>query len=242
VSDWITLHREVWKKKPGLRLFYQSEIFAPILAAVGQGRPVLELAAGPGFLTAYAGPDSGLVSVDIEPAAAVLTCDVHALPFADDYFSSVIGVDCLHHFARPGDALNEITRILKPGGKLVLCEPWIGTLGRLFYRHLHHEDCFVPPDPFAAAFGPGKSPMDGNAAIPKTVLCDRMESLAQVCPGIRVISTRPFGFLAYAFTGGFQSWGLPAPLIGALSRFEEILPKAFMRHMALRALFVLEKH
>jgi SAM-dependent methyltransferase len=241
VSDWITRHRTAWEKKSGLRRFYQGEIFDPLLAASGQGTPVLELGAGPGFLAAYVGSSRDLVSVDIEPSAAALTCDVHDLPFAAGHFAAVIGVDCLHHFARPADALNEISRVLRPGGRLVLCEPWTGTLGWPFYRYIHHEDCAVPLDPFVTAFGPEKSPMDGNAAIPKIVLHDRKEALAEACPGIRVISVRPFGALAYALTGGFQGWGLPAPLISALARFEGILPRALMQHMALRALFVLEK-
>jgi hypothetical protein len=42
-------------------------------------------------------------------------------------------------------------------------------------------------------------------------------------------------------TGGFQGWGLPAGLVMGLARLESWLPRAVLRHLGLRALFVLER-
>jgi SAM-dependent methyltransferase len=170
-----------------------------------------------------------------------MTCGVHSLPFPDARFGAVIGVDCLHHFARPGVALGEIARVLRPGGRLALCEPWGGVLARLFYTYLHHEDCFVPADPFGAAFGDDKPPMDGNAILPKLVLNDLPCELARLCPSLNRLLVRPFGLFGYLLTGGFQGWGFPAPVIRTLAAIERRMPQGVMRHLGLRALFVFEK-
>jgi ubiquinone/menaquinone biosynthesis C-methylase UbiE len=56
----------------------------------------------------------------------VPTCvagDVHALPFADETFDVVMVVEALHHFEDYDAALNEIFRILRPGGMLMAIEP-----------------------------------------------------------------------------------------------------------------------
>jgi SAM-dependent methyltransferase len=49
--------------------------------------------------------------------------DVHHLPFKDNSFSTVTVIEALHHFVNYDQALKEIFRILKPGGKLFSLEP-----------------------------------------------------------------------------------------------------------------------
>ncbi len=45
------------------------------------------------------------------------------LPFGDGSFERVLVVDALHHFAHQQQAIHELTRVLAPGGLLVIQEP-----------------------------------------------------------------------------------------------------------------------
>lgn len=235
--DIFEPHRQAWRNKAALRRYYECEIFDRIIAEMRPG-PALEIGTGPGFFADY---HPGMTGLDVIPAhPSARSGDVHAMPFDDGAFANVVGVDVLHHLARPGQALREIARVLAPGGRLILVEPWAGPLGRLFYRYLHHEDCVAVNDPWDAAFPPGKNAMDGNAIIPWTVLSARQSELIGHAP-LAVRRCEPFGILAYAATGGFQSFGLPWPVIDGLRRAERILPRAVHRWAALRALFVVER-
>lgn len=235
-SDALAAHRRAWGAKAGLRFYYRQEIFDRIVAAMTPGRS-LELGAGPGF---FAEHRPGAVMLDIVPGLPGSLCaDAHRLPFRDGAFANVIGVDVVHHLARPGEAMREVARVLAPTGRVVLVEPWAGPLGRLFYRYFHHEDCRRVADPWRAAFAPGKDPMDGNAMIPRLLFAAADSRLAQV--GLTLRRAEFFGIAAYAATGGFQPFGLPRWAIAALCRMEVSLPSALRRFAGLRALFVLER-
>ncbi len=49
-----------------------------------------------------------------------VACDGAVLPFVKDSFTGVYTVATWHHFANPGEALQEMARVLAPGGRLVI--------------------------------------------------------------------------------------------------------------------------
>jgi SAM-dependent methyltransferase len=236
--DWVRKHRDAWRKKRTLRHYYQREIFERILRQLNGGR-ILELGSGPGFFASY---HRGMLRSDVVPVSGLDLCfDVHDIPIADETIDAVVGVDVLHHFARPGRALCEIARLLRPNGRLVLVEPWTGPMGFLFYRLVHHEDCYGVADPWREAFPKDKAPMEGNAHIPKSILVERAAELAVYVPNLMIRRVEPFGVLSYLLTGGFQNWGFPSGVSVALAALEHHLPPRMMSFLATRALFVLEK-
>jgi len=53
---------------------------------------------------------------------------VEAMPFGDGAFSRILAVDSFHHFGDQAVAARELTRVLAPGGTLVIEEPDIRRL------------------------------------------------------------------------------------------------------------------
>jgi len=71
------------------------------------------------------------------------------LPFADEIFDRVLVVDALHHFRDQHEAIKDLLRVLKPGGRLVIEEPDLNHLGvklvALAEKMLLMRSHFYPP-------------------------------------------------------------------------------------------------
>jgi ubiquinone/menaquinone biosynthesis C-methylase UbiE len=113
---------------------------ARLLLGLGSGDVVLDLACGPGNFTrefAHTVGASGLVVgtdasrtmlergvSDLETAGsgnvALIRADATELPFRDGVFDGVCCFAALHLFADPPAALDEMRRVLAPGGRIAL--------------------------------------------------------------------------------------------------------------------------
>ncbi|MCB8918022.1 MAG: class I SAM-dependent methyltransferase [Ardenticatenaceae bacterium] len=63
-----------------------------------------------------------------QPVAA----HVEKLPFADNSFDRVLVVDALHHFCDQREAIADLVRVLRPGGRMVIEEPDLNRLSVKF--------------------------------------------------------------------------------------------------------------
>jgi ubiquinone/menaquinone biosynthesis C-methylase UbiE len=50
--------------------------------------------------------------------------DASSLSFEDNYFDAAVATFSLHHWPRPVNGLNEIYRVLKPGGEALIYDHW----------------------------------------------------------------------------------------------------------------------
>jgi ubiquinone/menaquinone biosynthesis C-methylase UbiE len=106
--------------------------------AARPGEHLLDMGCGPGFYVAelveQVGPDGRVAGVDPSPAMLALAArrveghdnvelreaSATDLPFADATFDAAISVQVLEYVERVGPALQELHRVLRPGGRLVL--------------------------------------------------------------------------------------------------------------------------
>lgn len=57
-------------------------------------------------------------------APAYVACDAQKLPFADGSVACAVFNESLHHIPDPGASLREVQRVLGPGGRVIMYEPY----------------------------------------------------------------------------------------------------------------------
>lgn len=68
-----------------------------------------------------------------------LQFDALALPFLTESVGAIVLRDTWHHIPDLSMFLNECQRVLMPGGKIVVSDPYWGLLAKIVYRFLHQE-------------------------------------------------------------------------------------------------------
>jgi SAM-dependent methyltransferase len=207
--DLLDEHRRVWQAKPLLGPIYGVWFDAILREAPPAGR-LLEVGAGPGFLGAHARstrPDLKLAASDIEKAPWLdLAADCLRLPVRGQSLDTIVGLDVLHHLARPASFFAEAARTLVPGGKIAVVEPWVTPFSYPIYRWLHQEGCRLDLDPWDPFRIDGITPKDafqGDGAVVsrllRTTSAAKWASLGFHPPGLRVLNA-----FAYLLSLGFK--------------------------------------
>lgn len=242
--EQLLLHRRIWEQKPVLRRIYNHEFFNRVVARRKMHGVSIEVGAGPGFFKQFF---PSVIATDLISCPWLDTvADAQQLPFRSASVANIFGLDMLHHLAAPMELLREASRILVPGGRLILIEPWITPFSWVIFRFFHQERCDLSeiPSAFSDSHPAAKKlAFDGNQAIPYLLFGPRQcSSTLRALPQLTLITLEPFCLFAYLLSGGFNhSSLLPQSLYPLVSRFEKLTLPSWRRLAALRVLLVLEK-
>jgi SAM-dependent methyltransferase len=233
-------NRELWEKKPLLRRVY-AQFYREIARRLNPDLPglIVELGSGMGNIKEHC---PQCITSDIFPNPWLDRVEnAYHLSFGDGELSHLILFDVWHHLRYPGMALQEFSRVLAPGGRIIVFDPAMGLIGRFVFGHFHHEplgleekiewnapDGFSGREPEYYAAQGNASRVFGSAAFNEQL---RMWRIAEV---------KYFSGLAYVASGGFRGpqlyperlWPFLNLIDSALSRIPKI---------ASRMLVVLER-
>ena len=237
LAETLRDHERAWNERPLLRRIYRDwfALLASHLARVPGA--TLELGSGIGQLREFV---PGLVTSDVEPTPwADLVVDAAQLPYRDGELANIVMLDVYHHLPQPAAFLDEASRTLGPGGRVVMLEPHVSPLSGLAYR-FHHERLELDGDGFAGSDSP--DPMDANLAQTTLAFFKQRKEYGRRWPELPVVEEELLSFLVYPLSGGFTRRPLlPAALYRPLNAVERALMPALGRVAAFRSLVVLER-
>jgi SAM-dependent methyltransferase len=150
-------------------------------------------------------------------------------------------IDVLHHVARPARFFDEATRVLRPGGRVVILDPYCSPVSAALYRRFHPERTDLDADPFADDPLVESTPFASNQARATLAFFRSAVEFEARWPGLAIVERRRLALAAYPLSGGFTRRPLvPTGLGLALRRIESALSWA-APVLAFRCLVVLER-
>jgi SAM-dependent methyltransferase len=192
------LRLQIIQKKSFLRKIYDDwyrMIQSRIPAGEGQ---ILELGSGAGYLHRFV---QEVIRSEVFPCRGVeLVADARSLPIATRSLKSIVMTDVFHHIPDVRAFLSEAARCLRPGGRIIMVEPWVTSWSKLVFGRLHHEP-FVPNAETWEI--PSKGPLSGaNGALPWIVLIRDRSRFDSEFPNLHVAEIRPMMPFKYLISGG----------------------------------------
>ena len=145
-------------------------IAADVAASASADARILEVGCGPGLLSIElaSAHDLDVTGLDLDPAMieraesnapgplavgarqpAFVVADVAALPFDDGSFDRVISTFSMHHWSDKTRGMEEIARVLAPGGRALIWDLKPGALP--FHPTVHDEGEAAPPSSLTMA-------------------------------------------------------------------------------------------
>jgi SAM-dependent methyltransferase len=165
----------------------------------GSGK-ILELGSGPGFLKQHL-PQA--VTSDVMRISGIdATCSALDLPFKPGSLRAVVAINVFHHLEDVSRFISEAALCVRPGGKILLIDPWPGKLAKIIYTRWHHEPCDTQAAEWAL---PPAGPLSGgNDALAWIVFERDKDRFAGRHPQWRVAEVKPMVNLRYFLSGGIS--------------------------------------
>lgn len=235
--DTTALRVKIVRSKPFLRAVYEEwyDLIGDQIPS-GEGE-VVELGAGGGFCGEHL---EDVITSDVFPVPGVdRVIDARALPFEDERLKAIVMTNVFHHIPDVAPFLTEAQRTLRPGGRIVMVEPWNTGWSKLLHESFHNEPMVVDAPDWAF---PDSGPLSAANAALAWVVCERDRAvLNRDWPHLQVTRVEPFMPFRYVLSGGVSLRSLQPGWMYPFWNWADNLP--FLKHrMAVFALIVIERN
>lgn len=230
-AECIDIHASVIKSKPLLKRVYSGwyrQIVAVKETVQCLHGEILELGSGGGFLKEFI-PE--LITSDVCLRGNIDRIEnAYKLSCPDNSVKLLCCVSVIVQLGRVEKFFEEAERVLIPGGKLVIIDPYVSWFSRFIYKYVHHYNFDLSSKSWSF---PAIGRMSGNDATLATKMFWRDRDIfVRKFPDLEIESITLHNFISYYASGGVSCRSLvPGFLTGEFMLLEK-MAKPFMRYLA----------
>ncbi len=220
------LRKKIISSKPFLKSIYDEwyTLLAENLPR-GEGQ-ILELGSGGGYCARFI---PGVITSEAFSCPGVqIVVDAQQLPFAAQSLRAIVMTNVLHHLPDVRRFFSGAVPCLRPGGRILMIEPWVTSWSRFVYRRLHPEP--FHPEVSDWSFSTTGPVSGANVALPWIVFARDRGKFESAFPELSVEQIRSFLPFRYLLSGGVAMRSLmPGFTHEAWAGFERLLESQMPR-------------
>jgi SAM-dependent methyltransferase len=243
-STRLNSHKVVLQRKPMLQEVFRElhwlflDLDRRYFRSTGGMR--VELGAG---VAPVRDTDPGVLATDIvESPDLDRVLDAQAMDLPDTSVHAFYGQNCFHHFPEPASFFNEVLRVVKPGGGIILIEPYHGLFASFLFKRLFRTEGFDKSMPGWNV--PMDGPMNGANQALSYVVFDRDRALfAERYPQLEIVHQAPLtNYVRYLVSGGLNFRQLAPNFLIPVLKLVEALLSPLRCHLALHHVIVVRRN
>ena len=241
-DERIRAHTEILRKKPKLQILFDENFHRmESLARLFFHAEGLKIELGSGAASMKKN-DSSIQTSDI--VASIyndLTLDAQNMQLEDSSVAIFFAQNVFHHFNDPEKFFDELMRVLKPGGGIVILEPYFGPLAQIIYKN------FIPGETFdktqTSWASDHKGPMIGaDQALSYIVFNRDKKKFQTLYPNLEISFTCvQNNYLRYIFSGGLNFHKLLPDAFDPILRLFEFMLTPFNSLFGIHQIIVLKR-
>lgn len=231
------IQRKILNEKFLLRQWYE-DIYCFVSQNLKSGPINVELGSGSSFLYEHI---EGLIKTNIMVISDNdMAFDAYRMPFKDGSVDNFILISVFHHFDAPEKFLWEAARVLKPGGRILISDPYISILSYLVWQFLHPEGCDLSKIGFDKNIQ-NNPLLDANSANATLMFVRDKNCRSKVFSKFKLVRITYHAVFHYWLAGGYNLPPLaPEWSLGIINLVEKLL-RPFGRLLASFMFVILEK-
>ena len=131
------IRKQIIQKKKYLNKIYY-EWYNTLIENIPTNSRYLEIGSGAGFIKKIKSDIITSEFFQIEGVDKVI--DAQNISFEDQELDGILMIDVFHHIANVEKFFEEAKRCVKPGGQILMIEPWNTRWSKFVFTKLHHEN------------------------------------------------------------------------------------------------------
>lgn len=235
-----------FKHKPTNLHFLLERRFSWMNDYIKDNDLVVEIGAGPALTKEFITKGRLVVTDYVKHPWIDQAADALAMPFGKHSIDAIISTHMIHHLAQPLKFFQEMARVLKPGGVILIQEINTAFLMRLLLYMMKHEGYSYEVNVFnekTVANDPADA-WSANCAIPYLLFQDG-KRFEQYVPDFTIIWNKLTECLIFPLSGGVtaktKTFNLPYPILKMVDKLDDFLIALVPSVFALGRQVVLQK-
>jgi SAM-dependent methyltransferase len=236
-QDRLILQRRNVVNSPTLFTYF-SLIYQLIENEILGEESILEIGSGAGISNLFLKENVHRTDIFAFPEYGVEgNINMNNLPFASGSFGCAVAVDAIHHSPSPMTAIQELFRVVRNDGKIVIFEPFVSVFSYLPFKLFHSE---------ATSWNFRETIDDaldielaeyGDQGVSRWLISKLREN-----PEISSYKVNYLSWLSFFMTGGInRPLNIPNSLVRKVYFFEKKVPQNLMRFLGSRVLITLKR-